>query len=48
MTGRAIENYAGNGTTTTIDIASLSAGAYVIEVTFNGVAGTVKRLIVKD
>ncbi len=48
MTGRAIESYAGNGTTTTIDIAGLSAGAYVIEVSFTGVAGTVKRLIVKD
>jgi aminopeptidase N len=48
MTGRAIESYAGTGENTTLDISNLSAGAYIIEVTFNGIADTVKRLIVKE
>jgi aminopeptidase N len=48
MTGRAIESYAGTGENTTLDISNLSAGAYIIEVSFNGITGTVKRLIVKD
>ncbi|UPT68808.1 MAG: T9SS type A sorting domain-containing protein [Sphingobacteriales bacterium JAD_PAG50586_3] len=48
MTGRAIESYAGTGESTTIDISTLSAGAYIIEVSFNDIAGSAKRLIVKD
>lgn len=48
MTGRAIESYPGTGEKTTIDIAGLDSGAYVVEVSFRDIAGTVKRLVIKE
>lgn len=48
MTGRAIASYTSTGENTMLDISNLSAGAYIIEVSFNDVAGTIKGLIVKE